>query len=349
MTTQPETRAAAMRRFLAAHGWERAERRPLAGDASFRRYERLSAAGGARAVLMDAPPPHEDVRPFVRLARHLDRLGFSVPTVLAMEEADGFLLLEDLGDETYTRLLAAGSDEKTLYQRAVDVLIALHRCPPARAIPPETPLYDRDRLLAEAGFLPEWHLPAVSGLPMPVSAAARAAYDDAWRNALKTASELSVPNTLVLRDFHVDNLMVLEDRPGVRACGLLDFQDAVVAPVTYDLMSLLEDARRDMAPSLVTALTRHYLDAFPDLDREAFAASWAVLAAQRHTRVVGVFTRLCVRDGKSAYLHHIPRVWGLLERACRHPALAAVAAWFDHHVPSVWRCAPAFPRPGTRP
>lgn len=331
------TRQQAITRFLNTHGWGRAVRRPLGGDASFRRYYRLIAPEGVRLVLMDAPPPHENVRPFVRIARHLSSLGFSVPTVVAMDEVAGLLLLEDLGNDTYTRLLTTGADEKILYRRAADVLIALHSYPLVQAIPPDTPALDSNRLLTDAALLLDWYIPAVTGAP--VAAAVRTAYEVAWHSLF----DLAVPKTLVLRDFHVDNLIDLPGRQGIQACGLLDFQDAVAGPVTYDLMSFLEDARRDIDPALVVALTRHYLVAFPTLDPDAFATSWAVLAAQRHTRVIGVFTRLCVRDGKPAYLRHIPRVWRLLEQACRHPALASVAAWLNRYVPPLLRRIPVCP------
>ncbi|MBF0094085.1 MAG: phosphotransferase [Alphaproteobacteria bacterium] len=337
MNAFPTTaRQTAIRRFLEDAGWGDAARGGLAGDASFRRYDRLTGTGGGRAVLMDAPPPQEDVRPFVRIARHLEALGYSVPRLLAEDEDAGLLLLEDLGDDTYTRLLASGADERALYALAVDVLIDLHRRPVSEAVPEGTPPYDDERLLAEALLLTDWYLPAVTG--RPTGEAERAAYAEAWTSLLPIAR--GVPDTLVLRDFHVDNLMGLPARPGVRGCGLLDFQDAVRGPATYDPMSLLEDARRDIDPALIADLKARYLSAFPGLDRDAFAASWAVLAAQRHAKVIGIFTRLCVRDGKPLYLGHIPRVWRLLEAALAHPALAPVAGWVERHIPRALRTVP---------
>jgi aminoglycoside/choline kinase family phosphotransferase len=338
-------RAAAV--FLARAGFANAERRPLAGDASFRRYERLS---GKDAVLMDAPPPTEDVRPFARLARHLASLGLSAPAVLAEDATAGFLLLEDLGDCTFTRALAGGCrdgprappDERGLYALAVDVLIHLHGIPAARAIPSGLPRYDDGRLLAEASLLVDWYLPAVMGTaPAP---AARRGYADAWL-ALFPAVHREA-KTLVLRDYHVDNLMWLPGRQGVAACGLLDFQDAVAGPAAYDLMSLLEDARRDVGGPLEAAMKERYLRAFPELARpggrrDAFEAAYAVLAAQRHAKVIGIFSRLWVRDGKPQYLVHIPRVWRLLERAVAHPALAPVRDWLDRAVPRERRVVPA--------
>jgi aminoglycoside/choline kinase family phosphotransferase len=159
-----------------------------------------------------------------------------------------------------------------------------------------------------------------------------------WRDLLKPAR--AVPETLVLRDYHIDNLMLLKGRTGVASCGVLDFQDAVVGPASYDLVSLLEDARRDIAPDMAAAMYRRYEAAFPRADRDALAASYAVMGAQRNAKIVGIFTRLCVRDGKRGYLAHIPRVWRLLEGDLKHPALAPMRGWFDRNVPAELRAVP---------
>ncbi|MEW5727955.1 MAG: phosphotransferase [Pseudomonadota bacterium] len=325
-------REALIQSFLTRAGWGEAERGRLAGDASFRHYDRLRL-GDRRAVLMDAPPPKEDVRPFMRMAMHLQRLGLSAPQLMALDPDAGLLLLEDLGDDTYTRLLAGGADEEALYALAVDVLAELHAQPDA--IPIHLDPYDDDRLLTEATLLTDWYMPAVLG--QATDATARAEYVDLWRALFPVAR--AVPDTLVLRDFHVDNLMLLP-REGLAACGLLDFQDAVAGPLTYDLMSLLEDARRDIDPGLVARMKERYLARFPALDRDAFAASWAVMAAQRHAKVIGIFTRLCKRDGKPIYLGHIPRVWRLLDAACAHPALAGIKDWLERHIPADKRIVP---------
>lgn len=324
-------RQALIETFLERYGWGGARRGRLAGDASFRHYDRIED-GSRRAVLMDAPPPKEDVRPFVAIARQLESLDYSAPRLLGVDEMHGLLLLEDLGDDTYTRLLARGHDEEALYRLAVDLLADLHHRP--NAVPAGLPPYDDQRLLTEALLLTDWYMPAVG---MPVSPAARDAYIAAWTELFPTAR--AVPETMVLRDFHVDNLMLL-DRPGLAACGLLDFQDAVAGPITYDLMSLLEDARRDIDAGLIARMKDRYAGNFPTLDRTAFDASWAVMAAQRHAKVIGIFTRLCRRDGKPQYLGHIPRVWRLLERSLAHPALGPVADWLDRHMPRERRAVP---------
>ncbi|WP_082700317.1 aminoglycoside phosphotransferase family protein [Magnetospirillum sp. XM-1] len=322
-----------IRSFLTKAGWGTAQRGRLAGDASFRHYDRL-VRDGRPAVMMDAPPPKEDVRPFVRIARHLKALGLSAPELLAVDEENGLLLLEDLGDGTYTRLLEGGHDEAALYALATDVLAEIAARPDAPL--PGTPPYDDEKLLTEACLLTDWYMPAMAG--KDTDAEARAEYVAIWQRLFPVAR--MVPDTLVLRDFHVDNLMLL-DRPGLAACGLLDFQDAVIGPLTYDLMSLLEDARRDIDPVMIEIMKGRFLKRFPNIDRAVFEASWAVMAAQRHAKVIGIFTRLCKRDGKPGYLVHIPRVWRLLEGACRHPVLAELTRWLDRHMPKEARGVPS--------
>ena len=323
--------------FLADAGWGAAARRPLAGDASFRRYERLSL-DERRAVLMDAPPPEEDVNAFHRVERLLLSLGLSAPRALAVNQAEGLMLLEDLGDRTFTRALAEGDDERALYELAVDVLIHLHLAADAKALAAAPlPDYDDGRLLQEALLLTDWYLPALSGAETP--AAVCDAYVEAWRSVFPLARR--VPPTLVLRDYHVDNLMVLEGRPGIAGCGLLDFQDAVIGPRSYDLVSLLEDARRDIPVGLIAAMLARYLAAFPETDPAAFQASYAILGAQRSAKIIGIFTRLCRRDGKDLYLRHIPRVWRLMEGDLTAPELAPVKAWFDEVLPPGERRVPS--------
>ncbi len=325
-------RARRLDAFLETAGWGGAGRAGLANDASFRHYLRLDD-GPRNAILMDAPPPHENTRAFVTIARHLRRLGLSAPKVHAEDTKNGFLVIEDLGDATYTRILNGTTkqqpEESTLYALAVDVLIHLHRLAPDDAIPAGLAPYDDATLIDEANLLIDWALPAASGHPIPEEA--RRSYAEAWRSTLPTLH--AQPRTLVLRDYHVDNLMWLDGCDGVAACGLLDFQDALDGPAAYDLMSLLEDARRDIDAGLADAMKTRYRAAFPGLDRQGFDDSYAILAAQRHAKVIGIFTRLSQRDGKPDYLIHIPRVWRLLEAALRYPSLGPVADWFARHVP----------------
>lgn len=324
--------------FLKKARWDDAERRLLAADASFRHYDRLTR-GNESMVLMDAPPPMEDVRPFLKIDQKLEDLGYSAPHVHAQDVDDGFVLLEDFGDSTYTRLLKNGADERALYELATDLLIDLNRRDDSETVPAGLARYDKDALTREALLFTDWFMPAAFGRETDKTVA-----DDfvlLWEKLFPIAND--VPQTLVLRDYHVDNLLLLNDRAGVKACGLLDFQDALHGAATYDIMSLMEDARRDIDFDLLTAMRDRYIagmgDKFPD--RGAFLASWAVWAAQRHVKVLGIFVRLCVRDGKKRYLQHLPRLWRLLERALEHPALGEMKVWFDKNVPAEYRKIPA--------
>jgi len=328
-------RAAIIAQFLADAGWGDAARGPLAGDASFRRYERLRLDDHS-AVLMDAPPPKEDVRPFVAVTGHLQALGHSAPKLLAKDEKAGLLLIEDLGDATFTRVIAEGADRAQLYEAAVDLLAHMHETPVTQTYAEQVPPYDEATLLREANLLIDWFIPAQIG--HPIAPSAKRAYESIWQGLVPIIE--GAGRTLVLRDFFADNLMWLPSRTGHQRVGLLDYQDALAGSPAYDLMSLIEDARRDMAPELEQRLLARYRAARQEFDAAAFDAAYVVLAAQRHAKVIGIFTRLAVRDGKFGYLSHIPRVWRLLERACRDPRLAALQNWLDTHVPPALRCAP---------
>ena len=320
--------------FLEMEGWGKARRNLLNSDASFRRYTRLKDKN-RRAILMDAPPP-EEIGPFISVAQHLNRLGYTAPKIFAADHKYGLILLEDFGDLTFTRLLAAGVPERELYLLATDVLIDLHKHPATEAIPQKQVSYSLDLLLAEAALLTDWFVPAATGNLL--SAEAVKEYQEHWRSLIFLP--VNIPESLVLRDYHVDNIMRLNDRTGIAACGLLDFQDAVAGPVTYDLVSLIEDARRDVSPAISKEVKERYLAAFPDLDPIQFELSMAVLGAQRHAKVIGIFTRLCVRDNKRIYLNHIPRVWCLLEAACDHPDLEIMQQWFNLYIPTELRQLP---------
>lgn len=313
------SRQAAIASFLAGAGWGEARSEPLPGDASFRRYVRLTR-GRETVMLMDAPPPEEDVRPFTAVAARLRQLGLSAPEVHRADEARGLLLLEDFGDDTFTRLLEEGESEEELYLLATDALAALQG---QRGAADGFPSFGADRFVAGAELFLDWYLPAAGR-----QATDRDGFAEAMRQVLAPA--LAGPETLMLRDYHVDNLVRLDGREGAAACGLLDFQDAAGGPPAYDLASLIEDARRDVHESARAAVLARYRDTFPDsrnLERDI-----AVLGAQRHIRVLGTFMRLARRDGKPGYLRHLPRLRRMLERNLAHPALEPLAAWFRRHV-----------------
>ncbi|WP_374385008.1 aminoglycoside phosphotransferase family protein [Dongia sp.] len=313
--------------FLAQAGWGKADLRLLAGDASFRHYDRLTL-DGKTAVLMDAPPPMENVRPFVRIGHLLKGMGFSAPQIMAQDEEAGFLLLEDLGDQTYTRELDAGGNAEELYALATDTLIALHqKVPPSELA--VLPVFDDARALREVQLLLDWYWPAHFGTPAPDDV--RAEFVAAWQQVLPQRE--AAPKSIALFDFHVDNLLVLKGRAGIEACGLLDFQDAVLAPVTFDLVSLLEDVRRNVPWDLMTRMIERYLKANPGIDRDAYLAAYAIIGGQRNTRIAGTFARLLKRDGKPWYQRFMPRVWELIAHDINHPVMAPVAAWYARHLP----------------
>lgn len=317
--------------FLAAHGFGAAERLPLPADASFRRYERLTG-GPVPAMLMLCPPDREPLAPFLRIAGQLRGLGLSAPAIYFADETAGLALIEDLGEDTFTALLARGEDETALYVLAVEALAALHRHP----APAGLPAWDVETMAtAAAATLLDWWWPAAFGAPPDQRV--RAGFSEAARATLAPFAD--DPPVLVHRDFHVDNLLRL-DRPGAAACGLLDFQDAGAGHPAYDVMSLLEDARRDIDPAVRRAALAHYLAAARVTDRARFLGALAAHAALRHARVAALWTRLARRDGKRHYLRHAPRTWRLLDRALAHPACAPLAGWFDAHIPRELRRAP---------
>ena len=303
--------------FLAANGWGGADILPLAGDASFRRYFR-AVRGGASVVLMDAPPEHEDSRPFLAVAGHLAERGFAAPRVLASDLDRGLILLEDFGDRRMKEAVEAGdAPEEATYAAAIDLLADLHDGD-GGSLPP----YDRAVLHREAELFVDWYAPAV-GLTVDAEGF-RSAWDAVFANLDGT------PPVTVLRDYHAENIMLL-DGGGL---GLLDFQDALAGHPAYDLVSILQDARRDVPPAIEAAMLARYRARRP-LDE----AAYAVLGAQRNTKILGIFTRLWKRDGKPRYLAFQARMWGLVERDLAHPALAPVADWFATNVPVAARAA----------
>ena len=309
--------------FLTNAGWGAAAVEPLAGDASFRRYFRVLESG-RRAVLMDAPPAHEDVKPFLSVADLLLDAGFSAPQILARDLDRGFLLIEDFGDRLLGPVLKTDPHlEAPVYAQAVDLLAALHGAAQPSALPP----YDRAVLAREVMLFPDWYANA-AGIPVN-DEAYLAAWDAVWGGVLAETARNPV---VTLRDYHAENLMLL-DRPGVKGLGLLDFQDALAGHPAYDLVSLLQDARRDVSPELEQAM----LDRFDS--GAGFRAAYEVLGAQRNVKILGIFVRLRDRDGRQGYVERLPRVWSYLDRNLAHPALAPVKQWFDAHVPLALRAA----------
>ena len=361
-------REAAKAEFLARAGLAAAAREPLAGDASTRRYERLRPPGGASLIFMDQPPAVESapcppdatpaqriaagynasarlaagrVEAFVAAAGYLRSQGLSAPEVITFDAGQGLAVLEDLGDDLYARLIEAGQDEAPLYAAAVDALITLHRqAPPERLVADGVswPLLTYDRLALKSGsdlFLEWW--PKFAGLE-PVGLEAMAEWEALWApvRARGEAGAAGPTGVFAHRDYHAENLIWLPGRRRDTArVGMLDFQDALRAHPAWDLLSLLQDARRDVAPELEQAMLDRYLAARPDLDREAFLADYRALAALNAARILGpVFARQVVAFGRPKYRAFMPRTWRYLERNLAAAGMEGLKAWFDRHVPA---------------
>jgi N-acetylmuramate 1-kinase len=351
--------------FLNRAGWGAAMRTRMAEDAGYRSYQRLSGAMG-KAMLMNAPPGGDsprsragaagqlrspqaaaynqvahlaaDCRPFAAVAAYLRGLGLSAPRILAMDLPRGLMLLEDLGDDLFASTIPAGADETQLYGAAIDVLLALH----AAKVPGSLPVgdggdhvlshYDAGAQEAEVRLLGEWYAPLALGHAL--EAKAEAEYLSLWRHYF--SHTMPARPVLVLRDYHAQNLFWLPGRSGVARVGLIDFQDALLGSPAYDLVSLLEDARRDVPPALAAAmLARYCIGAAADsaFDEAAFRTAYAVAGAQRNCKILGIFARLAKRDNKPAYLQLIPRVRALLRHDLQHPEFAALRGWFAAHLP----------------
>ncbi|HLX15869.1 MAG TPA: tRNA (adenosine(37)-N6)-threonylcarbamoyltransferase complex ATPase subunit type 1 TsaE [Bradyrhizobium sp.] len=348
------SRLEALRQFLAGAGFADAKRLRMAGDASIRSYARLSRDDGA-VILMNSPrrpdgpaiydgksysaAVHlaEDVKPFVAIANGLRERGFSAPAVHHADLEAGFLITEDFGTESFVE----GDPPRPIaerYETAVDVLADLHwkKLPEVLPLAPHItyaiPTFDIDAMLVEIGLMLEWYLPE-RGIEPSNNLSAKFVMH--WRDLL--AKAITVPKTWMLRDFHSPNLIWLGERSGISKVGIIDFQDAVLGPAAYDLVSLLQDARVDVAEQLELALLTRYIKARHAADNAfdpaGFAETYAIMSAQRNTRLLGTFARLNRRDGKPQYLRHQPRIWTYLTRSLAHPALGSIREWYSANVP----------------
>ncbi len=354
-------RQALKAQFLAAHGLADVARAPLAGDASTRAYERLHPAGGVSLIFMDQPPSLETapcppgatpaerialgynasarlaagrVDAFVACAGFLRERGLSAPQVYAADPGLGLAILEDLGDDLYARLIEGGTDEAPLYERAIDAMVQLHREPPPSRLSAQGsdwPLLSYDDLALKTGadLFVEWAPRLQPALRFDADAVL--AWDAVWgpiRARLDAGAEV-----FCHRDYHAENLIWLPTRSGPAAVGMLDFQDALRAHRAWDLMMLLQDARRDVSAEREAVCLDRYLAAEAGLARDVFLADYAAAAALNACRIIGLFARLTVRDAKPRYASFIPRMWVYLNRNLAAPGMEAVAAWFDRHVP----------------
>jgi aminoglycoside/choline kinase family phosphotransferase len=270
-------------------------------------------------MLMDAPPPQEDVRPFLRAARWLDDNGMRVPEILAEDDEKGLVLLEDFGKSRMRDYLDQWPDDEVeVYRSAVTALARLHRLPPGPFND-----YSLSEYMREAMLFVDWYCPA-RGLDVDIDG-----FKAAWESVIGELLPRQRPGVTVLRDYHAENIMLLGT---LQKQGLLDFQDALIGHAAYDLVSLLQDARRDVSQELEAVMFDHYREE-AGIEGDQFLADYARLGAQRNMKIVGIFVRLWRRDGKPRYLPLIARVWKTMERDLSHPALAPVAEWFDRNIP----------------
>ena len=336
-------------------GWAGADRQHMQGDASSRAYELLTRKTGEKAVLMISPPradgppvrngkPYsaiahlaETIRPFVAIDEALRSEGFSAPELYAADLDTGFAVLEYFGQDG---VVDANGPIPDRYAQAAALLAHLHSRDLPKTVPVagETyaiPPYDLEAMLIEAELLPDWYAPHLAGVQL--ASGARAQYENVWRALLVPL--IAGPKTWTLRDYHSPNLLWLADREGVQKIGLLDFQDCVLGPPAYDVASLLQDARVDVPDDLELKLLGHYArvrkQLQPDFDMAAFAAAYALMGAQRASKILGIFARLDKRDGKPHYLAHIPRVRNYLRKNLGHPALGDLKAWFESNLPLI--------------
>lgn len=310
--------------FLAKTKWKNADRHALMADASGRSYERL-IMGTDTAILMNAPyEAGEDVRPFVKVTNILVGFGLAPPHILAQDIKHGFLLLEDLGNGLFARLCETSPTlETSMYSAAIDVLAELHKHKaPITLAPYDLPVY-----LREVQLLTTWYMPAITG---ELSSTQQSEFDAV---AEETFDQILYDKPiLVMRDYHAENLLWLPNRAGINRVGLLDYQDALAGHPAYDLVSLLEDARRDTSPELRAEMIAQYLEKSHQ-DTDAFMAAYSLLGAQRNLKIIGIFARLSQRDGKAHYVDLIPRVWDHLMRDLQHPACTKLSDWITLNIP----------------
>ncbi len=316
-----------MQKFLHDSGWNTAEIRTMQEDASARKYYRLQKTNQT-AILMDAAPPFEEVGEFARKAEIFSSYGLSIPQIYARNDANGFLLLEDFGSTSFAQAMRGGENSGELYRDAVAALVHTHLQSSAAA--KKLPTLDDGRLVYLVSWMIEWYVPLVQ--PQTLSRTIRERFIELWVDAFKIMR--AVPQHAIHLDYQFHNLMLLPGKTSFARCGILDFQDACYGPVTADLVMLLQDAREDVPVNVVRTGIEQYLHSFPQINRDDFMASYAVFAAHNAARILGLFARLKIRDGKGQYLRHMPRNLKYFMDNLDHPALAPIREWFDTHVPN---------------
>jgi N-acetylmuramate 1-kinase len=319
--------------FLNSSDLKNAKIIKLKNDASHRRYERIIIDNKKSFILMDAPPEKEKTLPFIKIANFLRKNDLSAPEIIKADSENGFLLLEDFGDEVFNTILSGKShlspelNEDRIYKKAIDTLIYLHKIPTSSI---SIPSYEDSMLIKESNLFIDWYVATLNGETL--SKEVKEEFNLIMKHLLSTAKIFS--DVVVLRDYHAENLIWLDNRIAHRKVGILDFQDAVLGSPAYDLASLLEDARRDVNPVLADSMITHYLKAFPTYSRKDFNIAYTIFAVQRNLKIVGIFARQAAKYKNPYYLSLLPRVWRYINHDLKHPLLLPLKNWLTKIVPT---------------
>lgn len=327
--------------FLQYHGYSKSQREKLDRDASFRTYERLYISPNETKILMDCPPGKENLQLFVKVGNWLRSQGFSAPEIFKFDPRLGLAIIEDFGRDKFSTILCGESDlseeldPEYLYNKAVDVLVKINSIIPQEGL---FPYYDDEIYIREVMKFTKWYVPTLNGKILEDYQIEN--FRIIWKQHLLPLTRL-IPATVVLRDYHVENLLWLgrQDSRGIENVGIIDFQDALLGSTAYDLVSLLEDARIDVPQELAHKMITKYLTARPEINRKEFLAAYAVLGVQRNLKIIGIFTKKAVKDKDSRYLQYLPRIWRYLEASLKHPLLVPMRKWLDEVIPANMRAS----------
>ena len=309
--------------------------KPIKSDASFRKYFRVYIKNQKKKLLLvNSPKKTENNLGYLKTTSILEKMDLSVPKIINFDISKDFFLIEDFGINTYTNSLKNGESEFKLYNLATDILLHINKH--SKSLEKELPKYTNKKLIDEVLLFLKWYWPAIYKKPPKKRIINE--FIKIWENLLN--KNLKTKKVLVHRDFHIDNLFFLKNRQNLKACGLIDFQDAVIGPSSYDLVSLLEDSRRDVDKNIIAKMYRKFINKLSKKEKKNFTKEYEILAVNRHLKVIGIFSRLYMRDKKKSYLKHIPRLWRLIEQNLSFNSLSELNKWINNFFPKKFRIKP---------
>ena len=308
--------------------------KPIKSDASFRKYFRVYTDNKEKLLLVNSPKKTENNLGFLKATKILEKMDLSVPKIFNLNISKGIFLIEDFGVNTYKNSLRKGESEYKLYNLATDILLHISNC--SKNLEKKLPKYTNKKLMEEVLLFLEWYWPSIYKKKVKKEVGNK--FIKIWKRLL--INNIKTKKVLVHRDFHIDNLFFLKDRKKLRSCGLIDFQDAVIGPSSYDLLSLLEDARRDVDKKIIYRMYNKFTKKFTNKDKEIFNKEYKMLAVHRHLKVIGIFSRLSMRDKKNNYLKHIPRLWRLIEANLNSKMFIELNDWINNFFPRELRVKP---------